>query len=70
MTQKFEAAIYNEDVATALKNGEHHRNLSDDWAETHYFEISAPSLNAAWDRMRSRYRPENGFIIKAIEVVD
>jgi hypothetical protein len=70
MAQKFEAAIYNEDVAAALRDGSHHKDLSDDWAETHYIEFHAASMDAAWDKMRQKYRAGQGFIIKAIDVVD
>ena len=70
MQQKFEAAIYNEEVLAALQEGEHHKNLYDSWAETHYFEIYASSLEDAWDRMRRKYSTDRGFIIKSVEEVD
>ncbi|MEX1035155.1 MAG: hypothetical protein WDZ54_04320 [Sneathiella sp.] len=70
MQLKFEAAIFNEKVLTALQEGEHHKNLSDSWAETHYFEIYASSLEQAWEKMRSKYSADRGFVIKSIEEVD
>ncbi|WP_339631528.1 hypothetical protein [uncultured Sneathiella sp.] len=70
MQLKFEAAIFNEEVLTAIQDGEHHKNLSDSWAETHYFEIYASSLEDAWEKMRRKYSAERGFVIKSVEEVD
>lgn len=68
--KRFEAAIYNEDVLSALKEGLHHKDLKDDWADTHYFEFKANSMDEAWVIMQRKYRSENGFVIKAIECLD
>lgn len=70
MHMKFEAAIYNEEVLAAVQDGEHHRNLADSWAETHYFDVYAASLEQAWEKMRRKYSPERGFVIKAIDEID
>ncbi|PHQ66163.1 MAG: hypothetical protein COB93_12300 [Sneathiella sp.] len=70
MTLKFEAAIFNETVLAAVQQGEHHKDLSDDWADTHYIEVTAPSLDAAWSKMRQKYKAANGFVIKAIDKID
>ena len=70
MKIKFEAAIYNEQVLNALKEGEHHKNLDDEWADTHYFDVYADSEDEAWTKIKRKYRADHGFIIKAIEKVD
>ncbi len=70
MQLKFEAAIYNEEVLAAVQDGEHHKNLSDSWAETHYFDVYATSLEQAWEKMRRKYSAERGFVIKAIDEID
>ncbi len=70
MQLKFEAAIFNEDVLSALQEGEHHKDLSDSWAETHYLDIYAESLEQAWEKMRRKYSAEQGFVIKAIDEVE
>ncbi len=68
--KRFEAAIYNENVLNALKDGVPHKDLKDDWADTHYFEFKARSIDEAWDMMKRKYRAEHGFVIKAIEPLD
>lgn len=70
MTIKFEAAIYNQQVLDALKEGDHHKNLADDWADTHYFDVFADSMEEAWSKTKRKYRVDHGFIIKAIVQVD
>jgi len=70
MTLKFEAAIYNKAVSDALQQGEHHKDLSDDWANTHYIEFQASNMDAAWEKMRLKYREAQGFVIRAIEALD
>lgn len=70
MPIKFEAAIYNDDVLNAIKDGEHHKNLDDEWANTHYFDVYADTIEEAWTKMKRKYRRDHGFIIKAIEQVD
>tara|TARA_R110002072_G_scaffold77943_3_gene181196 strand:+ start:299 stop:511 length:213 start_codon:yes stop_codon:yes gene_type:complete len=70
MQLKFEAAIYNEEVLAALQEGEHHKDLSDSWADTHYFDVYAVSIEQAWEKMRRKYSADRGFVIKAIEAVD
>ncbi|MEH6475338.1 MAG: hypothetical protein V7727_06595 [Sneathiella sp.] len=67
MTKKYEAAVFNEDVLNALKEGEHHKNLDDNWADTHYFDIQATSIDDAWDIANRKWRAGHGFVIKAIE---
>jgi hypothetical protein len=66
---KFEAAIYNEQVLAALKEGLHHKDLSDDWADTHYIEVSARDEEDAWRIFRRKYRSENGYVIKTVETL-
>lgn len=68
MTTKFEAAIYNDHVLAALKEGEHHKDLDDEWANTHYFEVSANTIEEAWTKTKRKYREEHGYVIKAIEI--
>lgn len=70
MQIKFEAAIFNEQVLSAVQEGEHHKNLTDSWAETHYFEFYAANVEEAWQKMRKKYSAERGFIIKSIDEID
>lgn len=70
MSKLFEAAVFNEDVLNLIKDGERHKDLSDDWANTHYFEIEANSLEEAWSKANRKWRSGHGFVIKAIESMD
>ncbi|MCC3304390.1 hypothetical protein [Sneathiella sp. HT1-7] len=70
MQLKFEAAIFNEEVLVALQEGEHHKDLADSWAETHYLDFYAENLEQAWEKMRRKYSAERGFVIKAIDTAD
>lgn len=70
MQLKFEAAIFNQDVLAALKEGEHHKDLSDSWAETHYFDVYAASIDEAWEKMKRKYCAARGFVIKSIDPID
>ncbi|GLQ05606.1 hypothetical protein [Sneathiella chinensis] len=67
MNKKYEVAIYNDHVLRALQQGDHHKDLADAWADTHYFEVSAASETDALAKMKRKYRPENGFVIKEIQ---
>ena len=68
---KFEIAVYNEDVRARLADGGHHRQLSDDWADTHYIEITAPDKRAALEKAKSRYGETNGYVIETVtEIVE
>ncbi|MEH6525858.1 MAG: hypothetical protein V7723_07265 [Sneathiella sp.] len=69
MQLKFEAAIFNKDVLQAVSDGSKHRNLSDDWAETHYIEFYAADVEAAWGKVQQKYRADKGFVIKTIDEV-
>lgn len=70
MSKIFEAAVFNEDVLNALKDGEKHKHLDDEWADTHYFEIKAETIEEAWTKAKRKYRKDHGFVIKAIEPMD
>ncbi len=67
MPIKFEAAIFNQQVLNAIKDGEHHKDLDDEWANTHYFDVYADSETEAWAKMKRKFRSDHGFVIKAIE---
>ncbi|USG62089.1 hypothetical protein NBZ79_03760 [Sneathiella marina] len=69
MQLKFEAAIFNAEVLQALNDGDKHRNLSDDWAETHYIEFYAADIEEAWGKIQKKYRADKGFVIKTIDEV-
>jgi hypothetical protein len=67
--QKFEVAVYNQEVVEAMAKGLRHRHLKDDWAENQYFQITAESPDAARRKIEARYPPDNGYVISSIEPI-
>jgi len=67
MVQKFEAAVHNADVRRMVSSGDRHRDLSEAWADTHYIEISADSLEEAQEKLNRRYPSDQGYVIESIE---
>lgn len=66
----FEVAVYNRAVREKVKAGERHRELKDDWADIHYFEIEAADETAARRKASGKFPGERGFVIENISTVD
>jgi len=60
---RYSVGVYNAQVRSLLAKGERHRQLSDDWADIHYFEISADSPEQARLRLHQRYPVELGYVV-------
>jgi len=60
---KFEVAVFNQEVRDVVKQGDHHREFEDNWADTHYIEVNADSEDAARGRMALKYPESKGFVI-------
>lgn len=69
MFKKFEIAVHNKDVRSLVKAGEKHKNLSDDWADTHYIEIAAQNEEDASQKAVRKYPANLGYVIEAIKPV-
>ncbi len=67
--QKYEVAVFNQQVIDQMAQGLRHKYLKDAWAENQYFEITADSPEAARRKIEARYPPENGYVISSIELV-
>jgi len=65
---KFEVTVYNEEVRQKVKEGEHHRQYTDDWADFHYIEITANTEQDARARALNRYPTDLGFVIDNIQL--
>jgi len=59
----YEVGIYNEEVRQAEKDGTRHRDISMDWAETHYIEVQAGSEQEARIKVNARYPEARGYVI-------
>lgn len=59
----FEITIYNKEVREKVENGEHHRQLSDEWADFQYIEIEADTQEQARARAEARYPTSQGYVI-------
>jgi len=66
----FEIAIYNRKVRDLVAEGRRHRDLDDGWADTHYIEVRAPSMEAARRRMEASHPTEMGYVIENIDELD
>lgn len=64
--QTFEVAIYNELVRACVKNGDHHKDLSDDWGDSHYIEFKAKDEAGAIAKCESRYPKAKGFVVEGV----
>jgi hypothetical protein len=63
---KFEVAVYNQNVRDKIKAGERHRDLNDDWADTHYIEIEADDVSTARRKAEGKYPRSRGFVIEDV----
>lgn len=62
----FEVAIFNQKVRDKVRDGERHRDLSDDWAEVHYIDIEAEDVSAARAKIQRKYPLERGYVIESV----
>jgi hypothetical protein len=67
---RYSVGIYNAQVRAKLAEGERHRQLNDDWADIHYFDITADSPEQARLRIHQRYPMEQGYLIASIDLDD
>ncbi|MEE8392810.1 MAG: hypothetical protein V3R66_00580 [Rhodospirillales bacterium] len=66
---KFEVVVYNREVRELVEIGERHKNLSDNWADLHYLEVTAGDENEARSKMETKYPPAQGYVIESISPV-
>jgi hypothetical protein len=68
---KYEIAIYNERVRTAVRQAERNKTgLSKDWADMRYIEVRAESQEAARQKIFSRFPQDRGFVIEEIRLLE
>lgn len=65
----FEVGVFNARVRAALAEGERHADLSDDWADIHYFEVFAFDEKGARSKIERRYPPANGYVITDVKQI-
>lgn len=66
---KFEVAIFNQEVRDCVKMQDKHELLEDDWADTHYIQVSAENEEAARAKIDRMHPPDRGFVINDITLV-
>jgi hypothetical protein len=66
----YEVSIYNKEVRKLVKEGERHKDLSDDWADTHYIEINAPDESSAKVKVSARYPKDQGYVISSVTPIE
>ncbi|MBM3556173.1 MAG: hypothetical protein FJX47_11555 [Alphaproteobacteria bacterium] len=69
MFKKFEVALHNKEVKRLVKEGEKHKFLADEWADTHFIEVTAPDEAEARKKITRRYPPEQGFIVEMVRAL-
>jgi hypothetical protein len=65
----YEIGVFNARVRKALAEGARDVNLSDDWADIHYFEILAEDERGARTKIERRYPAANGYVITDVKQV-
>ena len=63
----YSVGIFNRKVRELVEEGSHHRNLDDRWADIHYIEIKASSLEAAERKVKASHPADMGYIIESIQ---
>jgi len=66
---RFEVAIFNQEVRDCVKMQDKHEGFEDEWADTHYIQISAENEESARDKINRQYPPDRGFVINDITPV-
>ncbi len=66
MIQKFEAAIYNEDVRKLVQDNLHHTLYKDIWADLNFIEVVANTEEDAKRKLERKYPEGRGFRITQI----
>jgi hypothetical protein len=66
MSDLFEVGVFNEAVRAALNEGDHHKQLKDEWADIHYFEVTAADAEVAQAEIARRYPPARGFVLASV----
>ncbi|MCW8916323.1 MAG: hypothetical protein OQK24_10795 [Magnetovibrio sp.] len=65
----YEVTLYNEAVRQCVRQGDHHRQLSDDWGDSHYIEVEADDEQRALRKIEMRYPSEDGFVVEGITLM-
>ena len=63
----YEVAVYNKAVRDAMKEGERHPFLKDDWADIHWIEVRAYTPAAARQKIEVRFPSARGYVITDIQ---
>ena len=63
----YEVGIYNQEVRELLADDEHHRFLDDKWADIHYIEVKASSLEAAEKKIKASHPTSLGYVIESVQ---
>ncbi len=68
--QRYEVALYNQKVRDSLDRGERLRQLSADWSEIRYVELSARNREDLHDKLEQRFPTRRGFVIEHIAEIE
>lgn len=65
----YEVVLYNEAVRARVREGLHHRQLSDDWGDSHYVEVKADDEASALAKVEQRYPRDHGYVVEGITLM-
>lgn len=68
--QRYEVALYNQKVRDSLERGERPRQLSEDWSEIRYIELTARNREELHDKVEQRFPARRGFVIEHVAEID
>jgi hypothetical protein len=63
---KFEVGVFNQEVRDAMKIGERHPQLKDDWADIHWVDVMATDEKAARQKVNVQYPAARGYVITEV----
>jgi len=67
---KYDVGVYNQQVRDTIAEGDRHPRLDDKWADIHYFEINAPSAEAARKKTATSRPPWQGYVIESVDEIE
>ncbi len=63
MRKNYEIPVYNSQVRQAIRNGDKHPSLGDEWADTHFITVSANSPEEAVIVCRRKHPERMGYVL-------
>ncbi|WP_138380984.1 hypothetical protein [Luteithermobacter gelatinilyticus] len=66
---RYEVALYNQDVREAYADGRKHPNYGPEWGDLRYLEVEAETEEEALKLIRKHHPERQGFIIRDVILI-